>query len=737
MFCYRNTSRLVALAYLAVLIGSAVPLHALPASQAEQAPVAKTKPFQHKYHSEVIDDPYQWIKDEGQNSTDVKAYLDAEKVYAQQVLAKDQQLKDQIRNEMVKIRGQSPTAFSQYSGNYSYYSKLQPATKSSVYYRKKIDVANAPEELILDTNSLPEGSRDVFGTSPNSDHTIVAFTINNPISQKFSLQFKDLTSGKLLSDKIESDSFWVEWSGTGKSILYTTNGPDGARLMRHTIGTSVDKDSVIHTGQKESSISIKKSESNQYLFISIYQKDGKPQYFYMDAANDTASKMVPIEALLLPGSSLEVYHLNKQFLLVAESKDTKKKTAYVCDIDKLNDKSAHKPVLENATLKTSTITAFRNHIAIFDEVAIPQQVTVYDYDSEGRLQPNAKSHNIEFPAKSYKAANKGVADYNSDTLIFEYSSLITPPTTYSYNMATKKATKTYVDPVPDYNESDYVTELIYAKGKPDSKGNQPDIPITIAYKRGMNKNGANPAWVVGNGGGAPMFEIVFRADFVSLLNRGFVCAIAHSRRTEEQNLVVRNIYTTIDEKKVNIDDFMAATDMLVSEKYTNHNLMVLEGYDDATTTIGAAINKQPDIAKVAIIDMPYLNVLNRIMDQNTRGESVRVSAWGNPAKSIDDYKTIRAISPYENIQSNAIYPNILVTSYSDSPFAPYWDGAKWVAKLRATTAQSAKKCPDSRTIIMEALDDKEQGDSHLDQNAAKLAYAIGKLGKAVKSLNSA
>ncbi|KAI8058412.1 prolyl oligopeptidase [Syncephalis plumigaleata] len=400
---------LPSLAYFAVLIGSAVPLHALPTSQVEQVPVAKTKPFQHKYHGEVIDDPYQWIKDEGQDSTDVKAYLDAEKVYAQQVLAKDQQLKDQIHSELVKTTSQYPTMSSQYIGNYRYYSKRQPDTKYLGDYRKKIDVANAPEELILDLKTLPDKSEMVSETKPNSDHTLFAFTTYNPISGKHNLLIKDLNSKQMLPDKIENIAYWFEWSSTGKSILYTANDPNGARLMRHTVGTSTDKDSAIHTGQKGFYISVKKSSSNQYFFITISKKNVKPQYFYLDATNDTASKLVPIPVTLSPKSSLQVYHLNKQFLLVAEPKDTKKKTAYVCDIDKINDKSAHKRVLENVKLEISSIAAFRNHIVLFDQIAVPQQVTVYDYDSEGRLQPNAKSHNIEFPNKSYRAPYKGVA----------------------------------------------------------------------------------------------------------------------------------------------------------------------------------------------------------------------------------------------------------------------------------------------------------------------------------------
>ncbi|KAI8047997.1 prolyl oligopeptidase [Syncephalis plumigaleata] len=737
MLYYRNTSRLVVLAYFAVLIGSAVPLHALPASQSEQVPVAKTKPFQHKYHGEVIDDPYQWIKDEGRNSTDVKEYLNAEKVYAQQVLAKDQQLKDQIRNEMVKIRGQSPTAFSQYSGNYHYYSKRQPATKSFVYYRKKIDVANAPEELILDPSTLPEGSRGVVDTRSNSDHTLFAFTTYNPTSGKHNLIIKNLNSKQILPDKIENTDSMIEWSGTGKSILYTANDPNGARLMRHTIGTPVDKDSAIHTGQKGFYISVKKSSSNRYFFITISKENVEPQYFYLDATNDTASKMVPIPVTLSPGSYLELHHLNKQFLLVVASKSTMKKTAYVCDIDKINDKSAHKPILENVKLKTTSIATFRNHIAIFDEVVVPQQVTIYDYDSEGRLQPNAKSHNIEFPAKSYKAAYRGVADYNSNTIIFEYSSLITPPTTYSYNMATKKATKTYVNPVTDYNESNYVTELIYAKGKPDSKGNQPNIPITIAYKRGMQKNGANPAWVLGDDGGAPMFEVDFRAEFVSLLNRGFVCVVVHARRTEDPDLIASNIFTAINDRQALIDDFMSATNTLVSEKYTSRNLMVVEGISDGAAIVGAALNKQPDIAKVAVLYRPYLNVLNRMMEQSANAGSGYVLKGNNPAKSMDDYKAIKSYSPYENIKPNVAYPNIAVINYSDDIFTPYWDGAKWVAKLRATAARNAKSNTDPRTIVMLEQDDKKQDDSHLDQDAAKIAYAIGKLGKGIKLLNSA
>ncbi|KAI8052870.1 prolyl oligopeptidase [Syncephalis plumigaleata] len=204
MLCYRNTSKFVALAYFAVLIGSAVPLHALVGAQSEQAPVAKTKSFQHKYHGEVIDDPYQWIKDEGQNSTDVKEYLDAEKVYAQQVLAKDQQLKDQIYNELVKTTSQSHVILFRYIGNYSYYSKLQPGTKFPVCYRKKIGEANAPEEVVLDTNTLPEGSRGVFDVKPNGNHTIVVFKAYNSIKRLSSLQFRDLASGKLLPDKVEN-----------------------------------------------------------------------------------------------------------------------------------------------------------------------------------------------------------------------------------------------------------------------------------------------------------------------------------------------------------------------------------------------------------------------------------------------------------------------------------------------------------------------------------------------------
>ncbi|KAI8052885.1 prolyl oligopeptidase [Syncephalis plumigaleata] len=737
MLCYRNTSKFVVLAYFAVLIGSAVPLHALPASQSEQVPVAKTKPFQHKYHGEVIDDPYQWIKDEGQNSTDVKEYLNAEKVYAQQVLAKDQQLKDQIRNEMAKVRGQSHVILFRYIGNYSYYSKLQPHTKFPVCYRKKIGEANAPEEVVLDTSTLPEGSRYVFDVKPNGNHTIVVFKAYDSIKRISSLQFKDLASGKLLPDKVESTIFWFEWSATGNSILYTAYSRDGPRLMRHTMGTSADKDNIIHTDQKAQFIIIKKSSSNQYFFINVYQKGGKTQHFYLDATSDTASKMVPIKALLSPGSYLELHHLNKQFLLVAESKNTKKKTAYVCDIDKLNDKSAHKPVLENVDFENSRMAIFRNHIAIFNYVAVPQQVTVYDYDSEGRLQSNAKSHNIEFPAKSYKAANTGVADYNSNTLIFEYSSLITPPTTYSYNMATKKATKTYIDSIADYNESDYVTEFIYAKGKPDSKGNQPDIPITIAYKRGLEKNGANPAWVVGDGSSAPMFEVDFKAELVPLLNRGFVCVVVHARRTEDPDLTGDDIATVHNNNQAFIDDFMAATDMLVSEKYTSRNLMVVESISGGTTVVGAALNRQPDIAKVAIIDIPLLNVLDVAMDKKNADNRVYIAQWGKPAESMDDYKTIRSYSPYENIKPNVAYPNILVISYSDEMDSLYWDTAKWVAKLRAATAQSTKSSTNPRTIVMLEHDEKEQGDLFLDQISTKLSYAISKLGKAVKPLNSA
>ncbi|KAI8052056.1 hypothetical protein BDF22DRAFT_776877 [Syncephalis plumigaleata] len=608
MFCYRNTSKFVALVYFAVLIGSAVPLHALPASQSEQVPVAKTKPFQHKYHGEVIDDPYQWIKDEGRNSTDVKEYLNAETAYTHRMLAKDQQLKDQIYSEIVKVSKSKEEALA--------------------LYRKKLGSENAPEELIVDPNTLPE-------------------------------------------DKIENTDSTIEWSGTGKSILYTIDGPDGPRLMRHTIGTSADKDSVIHTGQKESSISVKKSSSNQYLFINISKENGNQQHFYLDATNDTASKMVPIEALLSPGSALEVYHLNKQFLLVAESKDTKKKTAYVCDVDKLNDKSAHKPVLENVNFGISSIAAFRNHIVLFDEVALPRQVTIYDYAAKEDYSL-MRNHIISIL----------VIDHTSNNLFLQHGN--------------EEGNEDICRSSTDYNESDYVTELIYAKGKPDSKGNQPDIPITIAYKRGMQKNGANPAWLISNGG-TLRNEMGFRKDFAMLLKRGFVCVVVHNRRITGKTLAAGEPATIQNDKPALV-------------KYTNHNLMVVEGFLDGATVVATALNRQPDIAKVAIID-----------------------TW--TAKSINDYKAIRAFSPYENIKPNTAYPNVLVVTYFDNPNVAYWDSAKWVAKLRATAAQSANKCPDPRTIVMISRNDEKLDHSFLSQDAAKIAYALSKLGKAVKPLN--
>ncbi|KAI8052869.1 hypothetical protein BDF22DRAFT_776255 [Syncephalis plumigaleata] len=177
----------------------------------------------------------------------------------------------------------------------------------------------------------------------------------------------------------------------------------------------------------------------------------------------------------------------------------------------------------------------------------------------------------------------------------------------------------------------------------------------------MEKNGENPAWVMGNGGGTSMFEVDFKAELVPLLNRGFV----------------------------------------------------------------------------AIIDIPLLNVLDVAMDKKNADNRVYIAQWGKPAESMDDYKTIRSYSPYENIKPNVAYPNILVISYSDEMDSLYWDTAKWVAKLRAATARSAKSSTDPRTIVMEVRDASDQSDLFLDQISTKLSYAIGKLGKAVKSLNSA
>ncbi|KAI8050304.1 hypothetical protein BDF22DRAFT_696516 [Syncephalis plumigaleata] len=649
MFTFYHTITLIVSILLSILVyGSSIPPDALPSTYpkgALMAPVAKTKHFQHQHHGYLVDDPYQWMENRELNTLSIGELLKNETTYAQQVLKESRPLRTQVYNEILaSLDGRLYNV--QFSGNYMYYGRYHVGKPHLVYFRKEIGVDNAQEEPILDVNAFKTKAGKVGKIMTAKGETLLAFTLDPTGDEIYTLYFKDLVSGDMLQDVIPNVMHAFEWSVRGKSILYVSLHHHGGAesLQRHVIGTPVERDStVIYIGPKVVKIELTRSNNKKLFFFENIYESGV-EHFVLDMSSERY--VVPLRySFPLPGYLFKIFHLDQQLLFGKVLRDTK--------------------------LNSYEISNFHRHLAIFDHSGLVTQIRVYKFDDEKILQPNAKPYIISFPAESYRL-HKINQPFNSHKLLFAYSSLITPNTIYSYDMDTGEMTKIHQDSIPDYDESNYATKVIYAQGNRKLFRARHNVPITIAYRKGITLNGHNYAWLNGYGAYGSIYQAQADYDVTTLLKHGFIYAFAHIRGGGEFGVKWWSKGAGYN-KKNSFNDFILSINTLVSKGYTKHELLTIEGDSAGGMVVGAVINDKPNIAKVAILNAPFLN--NKKL-----------------------YEYISSYSPYDNITPNTKYPNILVTIGINDPRVPYWDPIKWVAKLRASNVENPSRDVNPHTI---------------------------------------
>ena len=633
-------------------------------------PVADKQPKTITVHGDSPVDDYFWLPE--QSNPKVTDYLKAEDAYTDAVMKPTVALQDTLFKEMVGHIKETDDTVPYRRGDYFYYSRTTAGLQYPVHCRKHGSLS-APEEIVLDLNEMAKGQKfmalDVYEVS--DDGSLLAYSTDNVGYRQYTLQVKDLRTGMLLSERIERVDN-AAWASDNKTLFYVTEDAVTKRhdkFFRHVIGT--DKTDLVYDEKDELfDIDLWRTRDRAILVLQIAAKTSTEARF-IPAANPTAP--LTVVAPREPGHEYDIDHRGDLFYIRSNkgAKNFRVVTAPVAHPAEANWKELvpHRP-----EVKIEGMDAFAGHLVLSEWENGLQQIEVMDLGSRERYR-------IAFPEPVYAATAGPNFVFGTATLRYSYQSLVTPASVYDYDMTTRKATLLKQTEVPGgFDRSVYTSERVFATAQDGTK-----IPISLVYKKGVPRDGTAPLLLFGYGSYGFSVSPTFSSQRLPLLDRGVVYAIAHVRGGGELGEPWRDAGRMMN--KINtFTDFVSSATFLIGEKYTSTRKLVIQGGSAGGMLVGAVANMRPDLFKAVIAQVPFVDVLNTMLDATLPLTTSEYIEWGNPnEKPAYDY--MAKYSPYDNIKAQA-YPAMLVkVSVNDSQVS-YWEGAKFVAKLRATRTDS-------------------------------------------------
>jgi len=635
------------------------------AGPAPQPPVAKIEPHTDTIHGDVRVDNYYWLRERGND--DVTAYLEAENAYTDSIMKHTEKFQEKLFEEIKGRIKETDLSVPVKDDSFYYYSRTEEGKQYGVYCRKKGSL-DAEEEVLLDQNQLAENhTYFALGTfMPSPDHRLLAYSADTSGNELYTIFFKNLETGQILPDTIHAADGPVVWAADNKTIFYSTldDIKRPYKMWRHQLGDK--KDAMVYEEKDERySIYPSKSHSEEYLYISIYANNAS-EIRYLKADDPTGQFQVIQPRKDEVEYSIE-HHDNDFYMLTNEDAQNFKimKTSV-----RGPARRVWKTFIEHRdSVLIESMLVFKDYMVIFERENGLQQVRILNFDTN-------KSYYIDFPEPIYMVFPTGNAEYNTDILRFNYFSLVTPRSVFDYNMKTReRELKKQYEVLGGYDPADYNSERIFAKA-PDGVM----VPISMVYKKGMVKDGSNPLYLTGYGAYGYSTDPYFSSARLSLLNRGFIYAIAHVRGGNEMG---RWWYE--DGKLLNkmntFTDFIACAEHLIAEKYTSPQKLVINGGSAGGLLIGAVVNMRPDLFDIAVADVPFVDAINTMLDPSIPLTVNEYTEWGNPEEK-EYYDYMMKYSPYDNVTAQN-YPNMLITAGINDPRVQYWEPAKWTAKLRA------------------------------------------------------
>jgi oligopeptidase B len=632
---------------------------------APQPPMAEKKTKTTNIHGDKLVDDYFWLREKANPA--VQGYLKAEDAFADSTMKPTAALQEKLYNEMLSHIKQTDTNVPYRKGNYFYYSRTEEGKQYQIYCRKKGNL-EASEEIILDQNELAKGHSfmSVGMLVPSDDGNLIAYSTDNTGYRQYTLQIKDLRTGQLFPEKIERVNA-LAWANDNRTFFYVTEDPVTKRsdkFFRHVLGT--DKTDLIYEEKDELfDIYAWRSLDKKVIFLETVSKTST-EVRYLFAAEPTGALKTILSRQ--PEHEYDVNHRDDLFYIRTNkgAKNFRIVTAPVNDPSEKNWKEfvAHRPAV-----KLDGINLFSDHAVLSEWENGLQQLEVIDFKTN-------KRHNIKFPESVYSANLTSNLEYNTTVVRYGYNSLVTPYSVLDYDMNTGKATLLKQTEVPGgFDRTNYKAERVFATASDGTK-----IPMSMVYRKGVKLDGTAPLLLYGYGSYGYSIPPTFSSDRLSLLDRGFIFVIGHIRGGGEMGEEWRQAGRMMT-KMNTFTDFIACAEALIKMKYTSKDRLVVEGGSAGGLLMGVVSNLRPDLFKAVISHVPFVDVLNTMLDASIPLTTSEYIEWGNPNEK-PAYEYMKKYSPYDNIEKKN-YPATLVRVSVNDSQVPYWEGAKLVAKMRA------------------------------------------------------
>jgi oligopeptidase B len=689
-------------------------------------PAAAVRAATSVHHGISVTDPYAWIRADNWQEVmrdpsvldgDIRAYLEAENAYTEATLADTTALQDTLFKEMKARLKEDDRQVPQPDGPFEYFPRFVKGGQYAQMCRVPRGGSADDAHVLLDGNAEANGKAywSLGGTAHSPDHKLLAHCSDDKGSELYTIRIRDLGAAQDLADEITDTRGDMVFSSDSRTLFYIRVDDNHRPLYvyRHTIGRPASEDVLVYE-EKDSGlfVSLSATQSHKYILINIHDHDTSEVHLIDADAPTTPPRLV---AARVPGHQYGVEHHGDRLIITTNSSDSEDFRIVETPVTALGQDNwreilAHKPgrlIIE--------VNVYQNHMVRLErEDSLPRIVIT-------RLAGNAE-HCISFDEEAYSLGVAEGFEFDTTNLRFTYSSLTTPAETYDYDMETRTRTLRKRQEVPSgHNPADYVTRRLFAPA-PDGEL----VPVTLLYRADTPLDGSAPLFLYGYGAYGISMPASFSTARLSLADRGFIYAIAHIRGGKDKGY---RWYTTgkMKSKTNTFKDFIAAGEYLVAQGLTKKGRIVANGGSAGGMLMGAVANMAPDLFLGIIADVPFVDVLNTMLDKTLPLTPPEWPEWGNPIESADDFETIRSYSPYDNVTAKT-YPHILALGGLTDPRVTYWEPAKWIAKLRATNTS------DNLVLLKTNMGAGHGGASgrfeRLKETALTYAFALKVSGKA-------
>lgn len=630
-------------------------------------PMAAVKPQTFNEHGYERIDNFYWLKDK--TNPEVIAYLNAENAYADTVMAHTKALQETLFAEMKGRIKEDDTSVPYFENGYYYYTRTETGKQYRIHCRKK-GSTDAPEEIILDENKEAEGKPAfvMAGYRISPDNNLMGYLSNYTGSYvEFTLRFRDLRTGQDLPDAIENAGGGV-WADDNRTVFYTR--PNAAlrsyRVYKHQLGSKAADPLIYEEKDELFSLYMNRSKSGDYIFIASSSFTSS-EYRMLPADNpDGAFEVfVPREK----DFEYNLEHHKEKFILRVKDAGSKNYKIMEAPLSGYADKKNWKDLIpHDPKVKIEGMEVFEQFLAVEVRSNGLQEIRVKSL-KDGKMQ------SVSFPEPVYTVFSSTNRDYASNKLRYGYMSLNRPNSTYDYDMVSGQSTLLKQQEIPGGFDPDaYEVKRLWATAPDGVK-----VPMALVHKKGLNLDGNNPALLYSYGSYGSSTDPYFNSNAFSLVDRGFVYAIAQIRGGSEMG---EEWYEDgkLMKKKNTFTDFIACAEELVKQKYTSPKRLAINGGSAGGLLMGAVANMRPDLFQAVVAQVPFVDVINTMLDPTLPLTTQEYEQWGNPNEK-EAYDYIRSYSPYDNIEKKA-YPNILATGGLNDSQVLFHEPAKWVAKLR-------------------------------------------------------